>query len=124
MTGDAARACGTGSAGTGSDCGKEAHDGDHGLVADAGVHVNILGAGVALHARNRAQALDMLEWLSTRRPQAGHARMSLEYPVNRKAYPPRIVAKWGKYRQDQGNLSGAGRFGEQAAQLMNRAGYR
>ena len=90
----------------------------------AGVHVNILGAGVARHARNRAKALDLLEWLSTRRPQAGHARMSLEYPVNRKAYPPRIVAKWGKYRQDEGNLSGAGRFGEQAAQLMNRAGYR
>lgn len=90
----------------------------------AGVHVDITGAGVARHARNRAQALDLLEWLSTRRPQAGQARMSFEYPVNRKAYPPRIVGKWGKYRRDRGNVGGAGRYGEQAAKLMHRAGYR
>ena len=48
----------------------------------------------------------------------------ISQPVNPKAYPPRIVAKWGKYRQDQGNLGGAGRFAEQAANLMERAGYR
>ena len=83
---------------------------------DAGVHVNIIGAGVAHHAPNPTQALDLLEWLSTRRPQAGHAGMSLEYPVNPKAYPPRIVAKWGKYRQDEGNLRGASRFREQAGE--------
>ena len=91
---------------------------------DSGVHVNVFGGGVARHAPNPSQALDLLEWLSTRRPQADHARISLEYPVNPKAYPPRIVAKWGKYRQDQGNLGGAGRFAEQAANVMERAGYR
>ena len=91
---------------------------------DAGVHVNVFGGGVARHAPNPEQALDLLEWLSTRRPQADHAGISLEYPVNPKAYPPRIVAKWGKYRQDEGNLGGAGRFAEQAVNLMQRAGYR
>lgn len=90
---------------------------------DAGVHINIIGAGVARHAPNPAQALDLLEWLSTRRPQAGHAGMSLEYPVNPKAYAPRIVAKWGKFKHDEGNLSGAGRYAEQAVILMKRAGY-
>ena len=91
---------------------------------DAGVHVNVIGAGVARHAPYPVQARDFLEWLSTRRPQAGQAGMTLEYPVNPKAYPPRVVAKWGKFRQDSRNVGGSGQFGEQAINLMERAGYR
>lgn len=33
---------------------------------DAGVHVNVFGGGVARHAPNSVQALDLLEWLSRR----------------------------------------------------------
>ena len=108
----------------------ERRSGDPGLALfwpdqrDAGVHVNIVGAGVTRHASNRTQAIDLLEWLSTRRPQADHAGMTLEYPVNPKAYPPRVVAKRGKFKHDEGNLGGAGRFAEQAVILMERAGYR
>ena len=44
--------------------------------------------------------------------------------VNPKAYPPRIVAKWGSTGRMRATSEAASRFREQAVNLMERAGYR
>jgi len=92
--------------------------------SDAGVHVNVAGAGITRHARNRAAAVRLLEWLSTPEAQADFAGINLEYPVNPAVESHPRVAAWGSFRQDPRNIADAGRLQIQAVMLMDRAGYR
>lgn len=90
----------------------------------AGVHVNISGAGVTTHAKNRDGAVKFLEWLSAREAQALFAGMNLEFPANASVQPDAITANWGPFRQDDINLAEAGKHQAEAVKLMDRAGYR
>lgn len=90
---------------------------------NTGVHMNITGVGLSAHAPNRAQAIDFIEWLTTKRPQATYARLSMEYPVNPKVYPPREIAKWGRFIEDQQSLDYAGSISERARKLMTQVKY-
>lgn len=89
-----------------------------------GVHVNVSGAGVTTHAKNREAAIRFLEWLSSREAQALFAGVDLEFPANPKVQPDAITANWGSFRQDGINLSEAGRRQADAVRLMDRVGYR
>lgn len=89
-----------------------------------GVHVNVSGAGVTAHAKNRDGAVKFLEWLSERGGQALFAGMNLEFPANPTVQADAITANWGAFRQDAVNLAEAGRRQADAVRLMDRAGYR
>jgi len=90
----------------------------------SGAHVNISGAGITTHAKHKAAAQKLLEWLSSPAAQNLFADGNLEYPVNPKVQPAPIVAAWGRFHQDRTNLAEAGRLQVQAVKLMDRAGYR
>ncbi len=92
--------------------------------ATSGTHVNVSGAGVTAHAKNRANAIKLLEFLSSPEAQQMFADISMEYPVNPQAGVNPIVAKWGKYKQDDINVAAAGEFQAAATKLADRAGYR
>ena len=89
-----------------------------------GVHVNVSGAGVTTHTRNRAAAVKFLEWLSAGEAQGLFAGLDLEFPANPAVAPDPITAKWGPFRQDGINLAEAGKGQADAVRLMDRAGYR
>jgi iron(III) transport system substrate-binding protein len=89
-----------------------------------GTHVNISGAGVAAHAKNRANAVKFLEFLSSPEAQQMFADLSFEYPANPQAAINPVVAKWGKFKQDDINIASAGEFQAAATRLADRAGYR
>jgi len=91
---------------------------------DRGVHVNISGAGITAHARHRAQALKLLEWMSSAQAQNLFADRNMEYPANPKVKPHPAVAAWGAFRQDTIHVAEAGRRQAQAVKLMDRAGYK
>ncbi len=91
---------------------------------DTGVHVNVSGAGVTVHSRRRAQAVQLLEWLSSPTAQAVYADVNLEYPASPQVQRHPLVASWGDYRANALNVSEAGRLQAQAVMLMDRAGYR
>lgn len=90
----------------------------------AGVHVNVSGAGVTTHAKNRDGAVKFLEWLSAREAQALFGGMNLEFPANASVAPDAITANWGSFRQDPINLAEAGKHQADAVKLMDRAGWR
>jgi iron(III) transport system substrate-binding protein len=92
--------------------------------ATTGTHVNVSGAGVTAHAKNRANAIKFLEFLSSPEAQQMFADVSMEYPVNPQAGLNPLVAKWGKYKQDDINVAAAGEFQAAATKLADRAGYR
>jgi iron(III) transport system substrate-binding protein len=91
---------------------------------NAGVHVNISGAGVTRHAKNPAGAIKLLEWLSTEKAQNLYADVNLEYPVNNKVKPDPTVAAWGSFKQNLINVKEAGLLQTKAVKLMDRVGYK
>jgi iron(III) transport system substrate-binding protein len=86
--------------------------------------VNISGAGITAHAKNRANAVKFLEFLSSPEAQQMFANLSFEYPANPQAAVHPIVAKWGKFKQDDTNIAAAGEFQAAGVKLADRAGYR
>ena len=91
---------------------------------DAGVHVNVSGAGVTHHAKNAAGAQKLIEWLSSEKAQNLYADSNLEYPVNPRVKPDATVAAWGTFKPNQINVKDAGSLQAQAVKLMDRAGYK
>lgn len=89
-----------------------------------GTHVNVSGAGVTAHARNRANAIKLIEFLASPEAQQMFADVAFEFPVNPHAGVPPIVARWGRFRQDDINIAAAGELQAAATRLADRAGYR
>lgn len=90
----------------------------------AGVHVNVSGAGVTQHAKQAAEAIKLLEWLSSAQAQNLYADENLEYPANPKVPAAKAVQSWGEFKQNPLNVSAAGKLQAQAVLLMDRAGYK
>ena len=89
-----------------------------------GVHVNVSGAGVTKHAKNKKAAVQFLEWLSSEKAQNLFADANMEYPANPKVEVHEYVKAWGRFKASQQNLAAAGRLQPDAIKLMDRAGYR
>ena len=89
-----------------------------------GTHVNISGAGVTAHAKNRANAIKLLEFLASPKVQQMFADSNFEYPANPQAAVNPVIAKWGRFKQDDINVASAGEFQAAATRLADRAGYK
>ena len=90
----------------------------------AGVHVNISGGGVTRHAKNRAAAVRLLEYLTTPEAQRLLASSSFEYPANPAAEPNEILAGFGSFKPQSVGVSAAGAYQAAAVRLADRADYR
>jgi iron(III) transport system substrate-binding protein len=90
----------------------------------SGTHVNVSGAGVTAHAKHRDEAVKFLEFLSTPEAQQLFADLSFEYPANPHATVSPIVARWGRFKQDDINIAAAGEQQAAATRLADRAGYK
>ena len=91
---------------------------------DKGVHVNISGAGIIKHSKNKKQAVKFLEWLSGKEAQKLFADANMEYPVNADVSPHDTVKGWGKFKENKINLAKAGQLQADAIKLMDMAGYK
>jgi iron(III) transport system substrate-binding protein len=92
--------------------------------ATTGTHVNVSGIGLTAHARNRANAVRLIEFLSSPEAQQMFADVSLEYPANPQAAVNPIVARWGTFKPDDINIAAAGELQAAAVKLADRAGYK
>ncbi len=91
---------------------------------EAGVHINISGAGVTRYAPHPQAATELLRWLASPAAQAILAADNLEYPANPAAAIDPQLRTWGDFRPDPRRLVTAGRLQADAVRLMDRAGYR
>jgi len=89
-----------------------------------GTHVNVSGAGITASAKNRANAVKLLEFLTSPEAQQMFADGNFEYPANPQAGVNAVIARWGKFKQDDINVAAAGQFQAAAIKLSDRAGYR
>ena len=92
--------------------------------ADAGVHVNISGAGVLAASQRKDTAKRFLEWMSGDTAQTLLAGLNFEYPVKPGLEVDPIVRGWGEFKADPGDIAVAGRRQAEAVMLMDRAGWR
>ncbi len=89
-----------------------------------GVHVNVSGAGVTAHAKNRKDGVHLLEWLSSEEAQSLFADANMEYPANPRVKPHPVVAAWGEFKANPVNVAMYGEYQAAAIRLMDRAGYK
>lgn len=89
-----------------------------------GTHVNISGAGVTKYAKNKENAVRLLEFITSVEAQETLAASSFEYPANHAAEPHPVLRDWGVFKQEQVGVAAAGENQVAAIKLADRAGYR
>ncbi|HEY8367798.1 MAG TPA: extracellular solute-binding protein [Thermodesulfobacteriota bacterium] len=90
----------------------------------AGVNVGVAGAAVTTHARHRAEAIRLIEFLTTPEAQRAFADANFEFPVNSQVTPHPILAAWGPFKADQTGVALAAEYQDDGLALAQRIGYR
>ena len=90
---------------------------------DRGAHINVSGMAVTQHAKNRAGAVQSLEFMVSGDAQAYYAAINHEYPVVPGVAPSPTIASLGEFKSDALNLSILGVNNKRAVKLMDRAGW-
>ena len=91
----------------------------------SGAHVNVSGAGVTKSSKNKKEATEFIEWMTTADAQKILSDMNMEYPVKPslvKELNP-ILKGFGSFKGDSLNLSAAGKRQKEAVIIMDAAGY-
>ncbi len=91
---------------------------------DRGAHVNVSGGGVIKYARNRENAIKLLEFLVSDESQQWYAESNHEYPVKPGVKASDTLNRFGDFKADSINLTVLGENNADAVKLMDRAGWR
>ena len=89
------------------------------------MHVNVSGAGVTKHSKNKIEARKFIEWLTSSEAQTTFAKTNLEFPVLPSAKKDALTASWGQFKSNTTfPLSEAGTLQKEAIKLMQEVGYK
>ncbi len=91
---------------------------------DRGTHINISGAGVTASAKNKANAVKLLEYMVLDDAQRWYATTNGEYPVKPGIEPSAELQSWGKFKSDALQLTVLGKNNAQAVMIMDKAGWK
>lgn len=89
-----------------------------------GVHVNVSGAGVTKSARNKENAIKLLEYLASDEAQAIYAGQVFEYPLRETIALAPTIAAWGPFKADTLEVAKLGTHNAEALRIADRAGWR
>jgi len=89
-----------------------------------GTHVNVSGVGLTAAAKNRENAVRLMEYLVSAEAQQWYAETNHEYPVREGVSWSPTLEAWGRFKADDLNLSLLGERNADAVMLMDRAGWR
>ncbi len=85
-------------------------------------HVNVSGAGVTRHAKNRAEAIQLIEFLTSPSAAEGFAQNGFEYPLKGFGNNP-ILKRFGTFKADGVSAAQLGAKAKAASQLMADNGW-
>jgi iron(III) transport system substrate-binding protein len=88
-----------------------------------GTHVNLSGAAVTKSAKNRDNAIRLLEFLSGDFAQRIYAEQNFEYPVKSGVPLHPLVASWGTFKADTVHLTEVAKYRAVAAKIMDRVAF-
>ncbi|MFC4713600.1 Fe(3+) ABC transporter substrate-binding protein [Planococcus dechangensis] len=89
-----------------------------------GTHVNVSGAGVVKSAKNKENAIKLLEFLTAEEAQETFAAVNYEYPVNEAVEPSELLQSWGDFKEQDISMSSLGDNNAKAILLFNEVGWK
>lgn len=90
----------------------------------AGTHINVSGIGLIKNAKNKENAIKLMEFLSSPKAQEQFAEANYEYPVNPSVQPSQLLKSWGDFQKQDINLSKLGEFNAQAVKIFDQVGWK
>jgi iron(III) transport system substrate-binding protein len=90
----------------------------------SGTHVNISGAGLTKHSKNKDNAIKLLEYLTDTEAQSLVAKENFEFPVNKQAELPELLKSWGEFKTQQIDFNKLGDHNAKAIEIMNKTGWK
>ena len=88
-----------------------------------GNHVNISGAAVIKDAKNRDNAVALLEFLAGDKAQSMYATVNFELPVKAGVGTDPYIESWGPFKADSLSLETIARHREAATKLVDKVGF-
>lgn len=88
-----------------------------------GTHINVSGAGVTTSAKNKENAIKLLEYMVLDDAQRWYSTTNGEFPVKSGIAASPELQSWGNFKRDPVNLSVLGKNNAQAVMLMDKAGW-
>ncbi len=89
-----------------------------------GTHVNVSGGGVTKFAKNKSNAIKLLEFLISKSAQEKFVRANFEYPIRKNVELHPTLKEWGEFREDTMSLSKLGDLNGEALKIMLKNGWK
>jgi iron(III) transport system substrate-binding protein len=89
-----------------------------------GTHVNIRGGGITKHAKNKANAVKLLEFFASNVAQTFFASNNFEFPAKPGVSVPIVLSQFDNFKQDDMNLEHIGKLNREAVKLFDHAGWK
>lgn len=89
-----------------------------------GTHINVSGAGVIKSAKNKENAIKLLEFLASEYAQKSFAEANYEYPVLKSTESSDLLKSWGSFKEQSISLSKLGELNEKAVRILNEVGWK
>lgn len=89
-----------------------------------GAHMNVAGAGVTASAKNRGEAVQLLEFMTGPEAQALFAQANNEFPIRPSVAASPVVAAWGMFKAEDINVAMLGENRAEAIRIFDRVGWR
>ena len=86
---------------------------------DRGTHVNVSGGAITKGARNLANAIKLLEFLSDNHAQQFYAGQNFEYPLKAGVAVHPLVKSWGEFKADTVSLATVAKHRKTASKLVD-----
>lgn len=90
---------------------------------DGGTHVNISGIAMVKSAPNEANALKLMEFLTSPQAQEIYAEANYEYPIAPGSKAIDLVESWGEYTADDVNLMTLAGHRDEALKLIETVDF-
>ena len=85
-------------------------------------HVNISAGGIARYAKNKAEAIKLLEFLASPEGSKGLAAPTFEHPL-KEVNQTEIVKNFGEFTSDEVSIDDLGENNSLAIKMMKDAGW-
>ncbi|MDC1069028.1 Fe(3+) ABC transporter substrate-binding protein [Candidatus Kapabacteria bacterium] len=91
---------------------------------DRGSHINISGAAFIKNSPNRANAIKLVEYLTTKKVQSKYAKGNHEYPINKDAEVSELLKSFGEFKEDTLSLENLGKNNKEAVMIFDRVSWK
>lgn len=88
-----------------------------------GVHLNLSGAGLIKHSKNKDNAIKLLEFLTAAEAQTKISAANFEFPVNGEAALPELLKSWGTFKHQNIDFAKYGELNPKAVEIAGKVGW-